>query len=67
MYNQSHNCFFWKPVNFIALELRVLAIKLRIDFDFSLVLIFFGQRNGSSHLLYSADNISVNFSKHPSP
>lgn len=58
---------FWKPVNFIALKLCVLAIKLRIHFDFSLVLIFFRQKNVSSHLLYSVDNISMNFSKHPSP
>ena len=41
---------------------HVLAIKLRIHFDFSLV----WQENVSSHLLYSADNISVNFLKHPS-
>ena len=51
----------WKPVNFIAIKLCVLAIKLRIHFDFSLVLIFFGQKNVYSHLLYSADNISMNF------
>ena len=38
--------FFLKPVNFIASKLcvHVLAIKLRIHFDFSLVLIFFGQK-----------------------
>ena len=34
----------WKPVNFIASQLLALAIKLRIHFDFSLVLIFFRQK-----------------------
>ena len=57
----------WKPVNFEALKFCVLAIKLRIHFEFSFVLILFGQKNVSFHLLYSADNISMNFSKHPSP
>ena len=60
---------FWEPVNFIASKLcvHVLAVKLRIHVDFSLVLMFFGQKKFSSHQLYSADNISMNFSKHPSP
>ena len=42
MYSTSY--FFWKPVNFIASKLCVLAIKLIIHFDFSLVLILLGQK-----------------------
>ena len=40
--------------------------KTEHSFCFSPVLIFFGQKNVSSHLLYIAGNISMNFSKYPS-
>ena len=61
---------FWKPVNFIASKLcvHVLAIKLRIYFVFSLVLIFFGQKKLFLRTSFTTfqwtDNISMNFSEH---
>ena len=52
MYNQPYTCIinlihvtvFCKPVNFIALKLCVLAMELRIHFDFSLVYILWAEK-----------------------